>query len=59
MGETCGTHERNYEVHRAVIGKRAETPVLGRSRRRWVDNIKIRVLGFSYLLTYSMEQSPS
>lgn len=47
MGDTCGTHERNYEVHGAVIGKRAETAVRGRSSRRWEDNIKMRVLGFS------------
>jgi len=45
MGESFGTHERNYEMHRAVIGKRAETR--GRSRRRWEDNIKVRVMGFS------------
>jgi hypothetical protein len=36
----------NYEVHRAVIGKRAETAVRRRARRRWEDNIKMLVLGF-------------
>jgi hypothetical protein len=32
MGEECGTHVRNYEVRRSVIGNRAEMAVRGRSR---------------------------
>jgi hypothetical protein len=40
MGRACSTNGAKRNVYRILVGKPEEGP-LGRSRRRWVDNIKI------------------
>ena len=40
MGHIAGTGERRG-VYRVLVGKPLETRPLGRTRRRWEDNIKM------------------
>jgi hypothetical protein len=37
VGGTCSTHGEERGVYRVLVGKRP----LGRTRRRWEDNIKL------------------
>jgi hypothetical protein len=39
MGGTCGTHAEGRGVYKILVGKPECKRPLGRSRRRWEDNI--------------------
>jgi hypothetical protein len=41
MGRTCGTYGERRGAYRALVGKPEERRPLGKSRRRWEDNIKM------------------
>jgi len=41
MGGTCGAYGEGRGVHRVLVGKPEGKRPLGRSRRRWEDNIKM------------------
>ena len=41
MGGTCSTYGKRKGVHRVLVGKPEGKRPLGRSRRRWQDNIKM------------------
>jgi hypothetical protein len=43
VGGTCGTHGGGKGVYRILVGKPGGKRQLGRSRRRWEDNIKMDV----------------
>jgi len=40
MGWACGAYGRGEGVYRVLVGKPEGRRPLGRSRRRWVDNIR-------------------
>jgi hypothetical protein len=40
MGWACGAYGRGRGVHRVLVGKPEGKIPLGRTRRRWEDNIK-------------------
>jgi hypothetical protein len=44
VGWTCGTNGEKRNVYRLLVGKTEETRPLGRSRRRWIHNIKMGLL---------------
>ena len=41
MGRTCSTMEQSRNAYRVILGKPEGKRPLGRSRRRWEDNIKM------------------
>jgi hypothetical protein len=41
MGRACSTHREKRNTYRILVGKPEGKIPLGRSRRRWVDNIKV------------------
>jgi hypothetical protein len=41
MGKTCSTNGENRNAYRTLVGQPEGERLLGRPRRRWVDNIKI------------------
>jgi hypothetical protein len=41
MGWACGAYVEGGGVHMVLVGKPEGTRPLGRSRRRWEDNIKM------------------
>jgi hypothetical protein len=41
MGRACSTNGERRNTYRILVGKPEEMRPLGRSRRRWVDSIKI------------------
>jgi hypothetical protein len=41
IGGACGTYGGRGEVHRVIVRKLEAKRPLGRSRRRWEDNIKM------------------
>ena len=41
MGGACGTMEEGRGVHKVLVGKPEGKRPLGRTRRRWEDNIKM------------------
>jgi hypothetical protein len=41
MGRTCSTNGAKRNAYRILVGKPEGKKSLGRSRRRWVDNIKM------------------
>ena len=41
MGGACGRMGEGRDVHRVLVGKPEGKRLLGRSRRRWEDNIKM------------------
>jgi hypothetical protein len=41
MGKACSTNGETRNAYRILVGKPEGKRPLGRSRRRWVDNIKI------------------
>jgi hypothetical protein len=41
VGWTCGTHGDERGVYRVLVGRLEGKRPLGRSRRRWEDNIKM------------------
>jgi hypothetical protein len=43
MGKECSTHGERRNVYRILVGKPEAKRLLGRLRRRWVDNIKIHL----------------
>jgi hypothetical protein len=45
MGWACGTYGRLEGLYRVLVGKPEEKRPLGRSRRRWVDNIGMDLQG--------------
>jgi hypothetical protein len=45
VGGTCGTNRRAEELYRLLVGKPEGKRPLGRPRRRWIDNIKLDLLG--------------
>jgi hypothetical protein len=54
VGWTCGTHGEGRGVYRVLVGRAEGKRPLGRSRRRWEDNIKmdlreIGIDGFGWL----------
>jgi hypothetical protein len=50
MGRICNTHGRGLHA-RYLVGKPEGKRSLGRSRRRWEDNIKLdlRGIGWGYM----------
>jgi hypothetical protein len=43
VGGTCGTHGEARGVYRVLVRRPERKRPLGRSRRRWEDNIKMGV----------------
>jgi hypothetical protein len=43
MGETCGTYGSRRGVYRVLVGRPEGKTPLGRSRRRWEDNINMNL----------------
>jgi hypothetical protein len=43
MGRACSTNGEKRNAYRVLVGKPEGKRQLGRSRRRWVDNIKIDI----------------
>jgi hypothetical protein len=41
MGRACSTNGEKRNAHRILVGKPEGKRSLGRSRRRWMDNIKM------------------
>jgi hypothetical protein len=41
MGGTCSTNGEKRNAYRLLVGKPEEKRLLGRPRRRWVDNIRM------------------
>jgi hypothetical protein len=41
MGEPCSTNGEKRNAYRLLVGKPAGKRLLGRPRRRWVDNIRM------------------
>jgi hypothetical protein len=41
MDRVCSTNGERKNAHRIFVGKQEEKRQLGRSRRRWMDNIKM------------------
>jgi hypothetical protein len=41
MGKACSTNGEKRNAYRKLVGKLEGKRRIGRSRRRWVDNIKI------------------
>lgn len=39
MGEECSVRGRDKNAYKLLVGKSEETEPLGRSRRKWEDNI--------------------
>jgi hypothetical protein len=44
MGRACSTNGEEINAKRILVGKPEGKRPLGRSRRRWVDNIKIDLM---------------
>jgi hypothetical protein len=44
VGETCARKGEKRNVYRLLVGKPEGKRPLGRSRRRWIDNIKMGLL---------------
>jgi hypothetical protein len=40
MGRVCSTNEEKRNAYRILVGELQGKILLGRPRRRWVDNIK-------------------
>ena len=51
MGWTCGAYGRGEGVYRFLVGKPEGKRPLGRTRRRWVDNIRmdLQEVGCGYM----------
>jgi hypothetical protein len=43
MGRSCSTNGAKKNAHRILVGKPDGKRLLGRPKRRWVDNIKMAV----------------
>jgi hypothetical protein len=43
VGATCGTNEGEETAYRLLVGKLEGKRPLRRTRRRWVDNIKMDI----------------
>jgi hypothetical protein len=43
MGRACSTNGERRNAYRILVGKPEEKRPLGRTRRRWVDNIKMNL----------------
>jgi hypothetical protein len=43
MGRACSTNEEKRNAYKILVGKPEGKRSLGRSRRRWVDNIKMHL----------------
>jgi hypothetical protein len=43
MGRACSTNKGGKETYRILVGRPEGKRLLGRPRRRWVDNIKMDV----------------
>jgi hypothetical protein len=43
MGRACSMNGEKRNAYRILVGKPEEKRPLGRSRRRWVDSIKINL----------------
>jgi hypothetical protein len=43
MGRACSTNEAKLNAYRILVGMPEGKRPLGRSRRRWVDNIKMDI----------------
>jgi hypothetical protein len=48
MGRACSTNGEKSNEHRILVGNPEGKRPLGRSRRRWVDNIKIDLREIGY-----------
>jgi len=51
MRWACGAYGAERVVYRVLVGKPGGKRPLGRSRRRWVDNIRmdLQEVGFGYM----------
>jgi hypothetical protein len=51
MGGACNTNGEKWNAYRLLLGKLEGRMPLGRSRRRWVDNIKMDLVevGWGYV----------
>jgi hypothetical protein len=48
MGKVCSTNGAKKNAYRTLVGKPEGKRLLGRPRRRWVDNIKIDLRGIGW-----------
>jgi hypothetical protein len=48
MGGTCCTNGEKRNAYRLLVGKPGGKSSLGRSRRRWVDNIRMDLGGVEW-----------
>jgi hypothetical protein len=44
MGEECSTNGEKRNAYRLLVGKPEGRRPLGRSRRRWLDNIRMHLV---------------
>jgi hypothetical protein len=48
MGRACSTNGEERNAYRKLVGKLEGKRPLGRSRRKWVDNIKMDLRGIKW-----------
>jgi hypothetical protein len=49
MGRACSTNGDKRNVYRILVGNPEGKKLLGKPRRRWEDNIKIRWSGMDWI----------
>jgi hypothetical protein len=59
MGGASSAYGEGSGLYRVLVGKPEGRRPLGRSRRRWEDNIKIDLLEVGYGITDWIELSPT
>jgi hypothetical protein len=48
MGRACSTNVEKRNAYRILVGKPEEKRPLGIPRRRWMDNIKMKIGGIGW-----------
>jgi hypothetical protein len=48
LGRACSTHEEKWNSYAVLVRKPEGSTPLGRSRRRWEDNIKMNLREIEY-----------